>query len=390
MRPALLLLCASLAVGCLPKSPTGGPVAVTAADAPPIQPVSPAYFATGSSKLASQGDYDRVNQAAAQLKSNPRLYVVLTGYTDADGRPDSNLALSQSRSEYVADLLKKAGCDDRRIYAKGMGEVASTGENVSRDRRVEFVFFSAGSGQLPTADEILASAGISSGSATAAATAATQAASAATASASKGGKGEKADKGGGGATVTQQGQPIMEKTGIPELDSFFGKGQALLDKLRGNQANIAKAKASLTTVLGVAEGADVGAALAELKASAAGAITIKMEGIKPKLAVKPGATPKISQAITAMNQMVESMSKALADLTTLPKEAMALVNEAKTLPSQLPNMAKAAGLKPTQIPKLAKMVKGNIGLLADIPKETKSLIDEITSTFKLIQSTFAG
>ena len=56
----------------------------------------------------------------------------------------------------------------------------------------------------------------------------------------------------------------------------------------------------------------------------------------------------------------------------------------------LPNMAKAAGLKPTQIPKLAKMVKGNIGLLADIPKETKSLIDEITSTFKLIQSTFAG
>ena len=110
MRPALFLSCALLAAGCLPKSPAGGPVAVTAADAPPITPVSPAYFATGSSKLASQGDYDRVNQAAAQLKSNPRLYVVLTGYTDADGRPDSNLALSQSRSEYVADLLKKAGC----------------------------------------------------------------------------------------------------------------------------------------------------------------------------------------------------------------------------------------------------------------------------------------
>lgn len=117
---------------------------------------------------------------------------------------------------------------------------------------------------------------------------------------------------------------------------------------------------------------------------------MKLEGGKPKVAVKPGASPKVTQAVGAINELVAAMSKASADLATVPKDAMALVQEAKALPGQVPSMAKSAGLKPTQVPKVLKGVKSNIGALGSIPGEIKALVDDITSMFKLIQQTLAG
>lgn len=377
--------------------------------APPANPVEPVHFSSGSSKLADVADYQGVDAAAGQLKANPRLYVVLTGFTDSDGREDSNLALSQSRAEYVADLLRAQGCDDRRIYARGLGELISTGENVQADRRVEFVFYAARSGELPTADQILQANGANSPSTLGTAQALQRVASAggvesglasasepgspATAATSEGDSNPKASKGSKGSKGSKKApreRANMEVTGIQDLDSFFKKGQLLLDKLRRNQDSIAGCRASLETVLGVAEGADLESALAELKASAAGALTLKMEGMKPKIAVKPGASPKASAAVSSLNQLVDAMGKATADLATLPGDAMKLVNEAKALPGKVPNMAKVAGLKPMQIPKLLKSVKNNVSLLASVPSEAKGLIDESSSTFKLIQGMFKG
>ena len=143
-------------------------------------------------------------------------------------------------------------------------------------------------------------------------------------------------------------------------------------------------------MLGVAGEADLQTALDELKKSAAGAITVKLEGGKPKVAVKPGASPKVSQAVTALNDLLAAMGKAVADLATVPKDAMALVQQAKALPAQVPSMVKSAGLKPTQIPKVARGVKNNIGALGSIPGEAKGVADQVTSSFKLIQQTFAG
>jgi hypothetical protein len=182
----------------------------------------------------------------------------------------------------------------------------------------------------------------------------------------------------------------MEVIGIPDLDSFFTKGQVLLTKLQSNQDRIATARSSLEQVLGLATGANLQQALTELKQSAAGAITVTMVGTKPKVGVKPGVPPTVTSAVTAINGLVDAMVMASTDLATLPQAAMALVTEAKALPAKVPSMAQAAGLKPTQIPKVLKSTKNNIALLTSLPGETKSLVDEVTSTFKLIQQTFVG
>ena len=68
MRPLLFAALFGLFTGCLPK--TGGTVAATAAQAPAADPVDPVYFATGSSKLASQADQDHVAAAAARSRTN--------------------------------------------------------------------------------------------------------------------------------------------------------------------------------------------------------------------------------------------------------------------------------------------------------------------------------
>jgi hypothetical protein len=426
----LLAFGLGLGLGCVHQPPDS--VASVAQNAPAVTPVDPVRFASGSSRLAGPEDQARVEEAAAQLKSNPRLYVVLVGYSDAGGRPESNLALSQSRADFVADLLKGAGCDDRRLFARGLGTAPGSNNNKPEDRRVEFVFYSSAPGELPTADAILASrdappaaapadpppspapaarsaktsarsgdddgfrsARTRSGDDDGFKTTKSSSATSSTREASTAGEektSKKEDKSSGKARTEKKvkERKDMEVCGLKDLDAFFAKGQALLTKLRTNQDRIATARASLGTLMGLGADADMATALGELKALAVGSFSIKMEGIKPRVAVKPTAPPKAAQGVQAVNGLVDAMGRATLDLATLPKDAMALVNEAKALPAKVPNMAKDAGLKPLEIPGVLKIVKNDIALLTTLPGEAQDLLAECKDTFDLIKQTFAG
>lgn len=55
------------------------------------------------------------------LTDNPSITVEIYSYTDAKGRDEYNIALSQRRAQSVLDYLEKGGIDRNRLTAKGFG-----------------------------------------------------------------------------------------------------------------------------------------------------------------------------------------------------------------------------------------------------------------------------
>lgn len=181
----------------------------------------------------------------------------------------------------------------------------------------------------------------------------------------------------------------MVPTGVEELDSFFGKAQAMLDSLFTAQDDIADAKFMLTNALGIEDNANVGEALIELKTISKGTISLKLVGTRPKLFAKPGSSPTVNRGVTAINGLVEAMTKATGALASMPFDAQALVEEAKDLPRRLPVMAKDSGIKPTQLPKVLKIAGANVKLLGGVPGEAQNTLDFAASTIDLVKTTFS-
>ncbi len=103
-------------------------------------------------------DYDKATLRAESVASldsvihfltdNPSITVEIYSYTDAKGKPEYNLALSQRRAQSVLDYLEKGGIDRNRLTAKGFGSknAAAPNDNNGKDnpegrqlnRRTEF------------------------------------------------------------------------------------------------------------------------------------------------------------------------------------------------------------------------------------------------------------
>jgi hypothetical protein len=268
-------------------------------------------FSTGASSLASSGDIQKVTEIAGYLKKDQGLWILLAGYTDAVGTTSAKQSISLDRAEFVKGEVSEKGGDERRILTLGMADAGAKGGSNAADRLVEVVFYKAASGETPTAEVILASlrgdpppAAASTSTATATADSGDDdlpEASDDDDGEKKSAKASKSSKGSG----EKREHKKMEVTGIKDLDSFFGKAQGMLDKLYTAQDAIADANLNLNTALGIAEGASLGDALEELKSSAKGALTLKMEGTKPKISVKPGASPTVTNGVAALNGLVD-------------------------------------------------------------------------------------
>jgi outer membrane protein OmpA-like peptidoglycan-associated protein len=79
------------------------------------------FFETNSTALSQQGS-TTVNEAATVAKSMPNAKVAVTGYTDTDGSPDYNKALSMRRASAVKDALVRNGVTPQSIAVSGAGE----------------------------------------------------------------------------------------------------------------------------------------------------------------------------------------------------------------------------------------------------------------------------
>ena len=108
--------------------------------------VTPVHFVSGKSYLT---DYSKgiLNKLVVTLKADPAYKVNTFGYADSQGSDESNIKLSQERTESVVEYLTSKGISaDRIIHQKAFGEakpIASnnTEEGRLQNRRVEFEIF---------------------------------------------------------------------------------------------------------------------------------------------------------------------------------------------------------------------------------------------------------
>ncbi len=100
-------------------------------------------FNTGSAEL-KQESMSIIQSVADVLKENTRLTIKITGHTDSDGNPASNLKLSKDRAQSVKNaLVNQNAISASRIITDGKGDTEpvasnSTADGKAQNRRVEF------------------------------------------------------------------------------------------------------------------------------------------------------------------------------------------------------------------------------------------------------------
>ncbi|GAB4404050.1 MAG: hypothetical protein OHK0039_03950 [Bacteroidia bacterium] len=100
-------------------------------------------FGTNSTKLKSDVKPE-LDYIVRFLQTYPMFKLEVEGHTDAVGRAESNLRLSQDRARAIADyVVRKGELDTARVHATGYGETRplvpnDTEENRAKNRRVEF------------------------------------------------------------------------------------------------------------------------------------------------------------------------------------------------------------------------------------------------------------
>ena len=101
------------------------------------------FFDTNSTALSQQAN-STVGEASTVAKSMPNSKVIVTGFTDTDGSPGYNKALSVRRANAVKTALERVGVAPQAISVSGDGEqglLVQTGDQVKNpnNRRVRIV-----------------------------------------------------------------------------------------------------------------------------------------------------------------------------------------------------------------------------------------------------------
>ncbi len=102
------------------------------------------YFDFGSSEL-KQESFSLLDRFAEEMKSNPKLKILITGHTDDIGSSEFNIELSIKRANSVKDYLVLKGCNPGNIETSGKGMDEPLNNNLTeieraKNRRVEFSF----------------------------------------------------------------------------------------------------------------------------------------------------------------------------------------------------------------------------------------------------------
>lgn len=110
---------------------------VAACTTPPsISPQSPAYvvFFTPFSADLDNGALSVITDASRAAQAAPSRRVIVAGYADRIGTPDTNQTLTKLRAQVVADALAAKGVDRQRIVLQPKGSVG--GDPGVESRRV--------------------------------------------------------------------------------------------------------------------------------------------------------------------------------------------------------------------------------------------------------------
>jgi outer membrane protein OmpA-like peptidoglycan-associated protein len=100
------------------------------------------FFATNKSTILPQS-FNLLDQVALTIKAHPEFKIRVEGHTDAKGKMDRNIQLSQERADSVRTYLIKKGIAPERLQSAGYGPMQPIANNKTAagreaNRRVEF------------------------------------------------------------------------------------------------------------------------------------------------------------------------------------------------------------------------------------------------------------
>lgn len=103
--------------------------------------ISPVQFELNSKTLSDDALLS-LGRIAAWLDNNQNIQITVNGYCCPIGSDEYNMALGQARADAVAEYLRNAGIDRKRIITKSYGEENLLTEDESeywKNRRAEIV-----------------------------------------------------------------------------------------------------------------------------------------------------------------------------------------------------------------------------------------------------------
>ncbi len=117
-----------------------GGMAACVPAAQPVTPDTPAYvvFFTPFSADLDDGAKSVITDASQAAQARPGRRIVVAGYADRIGVPDTNQTLTKLRAQIVADGLVAKGVDRGRIVLQPKGSVGGDPGVESRRVMIEF------------------------------------------------------------------------------------------------------------------------------------------------------------------------------------------------------------------------------------------------------------
>jgi OOP family OmpA-OmpF porin len=94
----------------------------------------PFLFPTGSAAI-NPGYESLLNLGVAVMQLNPKVVMIIVGFTDSEGAEDMNLRLSLARAQAVKDWITSRGIDPSRFELTGKGEAEPVGDNATPEGR---------------------------------------------------------------------------------------------------------------------------------------------------------------------------------------------------------------------------------------------------------------
>jgi hypothetical protein len=180
----------------------------------------------------------------------------------------------------------------------------------------------------------------------------------------------------------------MTMVGIADVDNVFQQAVEPLQIIRDTRNAIDNVGKNLGTALGLAEGAPLADALADLKTKAEGKINVAVgEGGMPTLAASDAVPANVQTAIDAVNSSMREISALVPKLASMPDQFKQIATSAAAIN---PQSLISSGVKPLEAPKMMKTISANLKVLSGAPAEITGLIKSIDDLKSSISSSFGG
>ncbi len=177
----------------------------------------------------------------------------------------------------------------------------------------------------------------------------------------------------------------IKETGISQFDEVFNKAKAIHDTMATQETNLATARTSANTALGVATDAPLSTGLAALVNAAGGKVSVAMNGTTPHLNAASGADATVTKGVDGVNGLIDAGAASVLVANALLTQATELATACADFPTQI----KTLGLDAATLLKATPITASNIksvgqttGRISALGTAVAAIFTDVTTAFK--------